>query len=121
MSNVRKIYFLIFFAMCMLHPPESRSESSFTDRCKALSVDITARISAAAACSSDSDCKIVSFGCPFGCQSFINSARLPEVQKLVDSYSAAGCDPCKYKCKHNDTKPRVGCRNSKCIDVANNG
>ena len=57
-------------------------------------------ISDSVACSTDTDCKLVYLGCPFGCGIAINSVHEQDVIDATENYNKKSCAKCMYKCKH---------------------
>ncbi len=63
-------------------------------------------------CHSDSDCKLIVLGCPFGCGTAINLESVEKTLSITDSYHNQSCSQCKHKCR-NVTEAL--CVNNKCI------
>jgi hypothetical protein len=68
-------------------------------------------------CDEDTDCILVSFGCPFGCWDYINKSEEDNLKKLIKEYHKnIWPDNCVYKChipSRADKNPI--CSNNKCI------
>jgi hypothetical protein len=76
--------------------------------------DVKRDIEAANYCDADRDCIIVSFGCPFGCASYVNAgANLTKIRGDVERYNLCTGAVCEYKCMQ--PKDPV-CSGGKCID-----
>ncbi len=60
--------------------------------------DIHTVIEKANYCESTDDCKIVSFGCPFGCGSYINKKEEKPLQEKVVKYFLSHGERCIYDC-----------------------
>lgn len=67
---------------------------------------IVSSIESARACSVDADCKIVSFGCPFGCAHSINQANQVALLEQVAKFNQGDCPSCAYRCTDNQQVPR---------------
>ena len=73
---------------------------------------VYAEIEKANYCSIDDDCTIVSFGCPFGCGSYLNkNAGIANLQSMVSSYQATHLQ-CEYRCM---MPPVPVCRQGICV------
>ncbi len=70
---------------------------------------IVSNIERARACTTDTDCKIVSFGCPFGCAHSINQANEATLREQIAQFNTGECPSCAYRCTDNQQVPR-------CID-----
>lgn len=70
---------------------------------------IVSSIESARACNTDTDCKIVSFGCPFGCAHSINQANETALREKIVQFNKGECPSCAYRCTDNPQVPR-------CID-----
>lgn len=68
--------------------------------------DIVSSIERARACTSDTDCKIVGFGCPFGCAHSINQANEAALREKVAQFNQGECPSCAYRCTDNRQVPR---------------
>lgn len=67
---------------------------------------IVSSIESARACNTDADCKIVGFGCPFGCAHSINQANETALRAQVDQFNLGDCPSCAYRCTNNQQIPR---------------
>ena len=63
-------------------------------------------------CNTDSDCKLLHLGCPFGCGTGISSVKENEVLNKVKSYRIKSCVKCRNKCGFKPTT--VKCIENKC-------
>lgn len=63
-------------------------------------------IEAARSCELDSDCKIVSFGCPFGCANSINKNSEAALAAKVAEFREDDCPSCAYRCRNLTHEPR---------------
>jgi hypothetical protein len=73
---------------------------------KAEEQKIVSSIESARACTTDANCKIVGFGCPFGCAHSINQANEAMLRAQVDQFNLGGCPSCAYRCTNNQQVPR---------------
>lgn len=81
------------------------------ENCDVLEGNIRQKIDDLNYCEVDSDCTSTSFGCPFGCGTFVNKdADLTEVRSLVKLYDQ-NCPMCLYDCMPFQPV----CRDDKCV------
>ena len=73
--------------------------------------EINKLISESKYCEIDSDCKLASLGCPFGCVTAINAANVQLVVSAANAYHDQSCTQCMYKCGHAS---KAECENQKC-------
>ncbi len=65
-------------------------------------------------CNSTQECKVVSFGCPFGCWSFVNKDfDIKPIQDKVQEYHSR-YGRCQFRC---DRLTSVVCKDSKCVEA----
>lgn len=76
---------------------------------KAEEAQIVSSIESARACATDTDCKIVGFGCPFGCAHSINQVNEVALREQIAQFNKGECPSCAYRCTDNQQVPR-------CID-----
>ena len=73
---------------------------------QAAEAEIVSSIEKARACDTDADCKIVSFGCPFGCAHSINQANEGALRAKVAAFNQGDCPSCAYRCAGHQQLPR---------------
>lgn len=73
---------------------------------QAAEAEIVSSIESARACTADTDCKIVSFGCPFGCAHSINQTKETALREQVAKFNEGDCPSCAYRCVENKQLPR---------------
>jgi hypothetical protein len=77
--------------------------------------EIKNQIDKANHCEIDSDCKVVDFGCPFGCGSYVNkNADLGYLDAQLSIYRQTNLQ-CEYRCIH---PPVPICEDNKCAPMA---
>ncbi len=82
--------------------------SGYADDCGRFRSQVEAEIEKARYCNVDSDCVQTNFGCPFGCDDYVNRKEVARLSKETQDYSAK-CGHCIYEC--------VGARGAvKCIE-----
>jgi len=76
------------------------------DRCEA-EKDFTEQVIARVGhCDTDKECINMNFGCPFGCNSFVNKNERIDVAKSTVAKYISSCGKCEYKCKKETRKPK---------------
>ncbi len=93
--------------------------NAWSDDCKQdareeLKSTIALEIAASKSCVSNADCKIVYFGCPFGCSTAINASNEDKLKQLTESYREQSCAQCMYKCA---APGMAQCVDSVCTEV----
>ncbi|MCO6431853.1 MAG: hypothetical protein J5J00_13420 [Deltaproteobacteria bacterium] len=115
----RFIVAILLCASVVQSPGFSAAQSGNENpECRTLSEGVESAINAARGCANDSECKLVSFGCPFGCLTAINALKEEEIREMVRKYNTK-CSPCKYRCEA--TPMRAVCLKSSCIAVEDKG
>jgi len=76
----------LFCLSCNHESSEERESREYCETKEKETAQIQSLIISAKACSVDSDCEIVGFGCPFGCETGINKANSSRVNEEVDNY-----------------------------------
>lgn len=68
-------------------------------------------------CSSDSDCVLKSFGCPFGCSALVNKnyGKMKVMEDSAETYRK-NCSPCLYDCVA-PKEDEIACQGGKCADL----
>ncbi|MBN2518401.1 MAG: hypothetical protein JXB14_06135, partial [Candidatus Altiarchaeota archaeon] len=86
------------------------------DGCKDMEDQIRQKIEELNYCQSGSDCMNEYFGCPFGCNTFINKdADLTELRGLIEAHrTTSGCPICEYACFM--FQGELDCVNNRCVE-----
>ncbi len=84
---MRKLVFIPFFIFVFFSAASAFSANNEDD--------IKYKIKAANYCSSDSDCVIESFGCPFGCYNYVNKKESTNIKSAIKDFEGKRC---MYKC-----------------------
>lgn len=50
-------------------------------------------------CTKDSDCGLLSLGCPIGCATPVNKEHSVKITSMAEDYHSKRCHRCEYKCK----------------------
>jgi serpin B len=112
---MKTILTIFIFGMLLLSGCTSRPSDPAEPMvgCEVLKNSVYTMIEEANYCSQDSDCKVVSYGCPFGCGSYVNlGANVEEIKRKAGSYNECVGNPCIYDCE----APRdPECVNGKCV------
>lgn len=88
-----------------------------SDDPKILKEQIITMLDRANYCTSAKDCRSMSFGCPFGCVSFVSiNFDMNVLQAAMNKYQPNTPD-CMYKCARLPVSEEIGCINQKCIDL----
>ncbi|MBY6205496.1 hypothetical protein [Halomonas denitrificans] len=85
------------------------------ERWAAAAREVQARIEAATACSSDADCTLESFGCPFKCLSAVRLDDVAELQDVVADFRADSCIQCANTCRAIAPGTRARCVEHRCV------
>jgi len=89
--------------------------SGCTNNCDKLEKKIGILIKSKNYCDTDSDCRVNSYSCPFGCHSLINkNANLDDVNNKIKEYYNK-CVSCKYVCNLSPDQEGIKCENNKCV------
>ena len=83
-----------------------------------IKMEFGAYVAGANACTADSDCQVVSPGCPLGCEVAVRADRADDVMKkagsLIQQYESGSHSACAYSC----TQSHAVCTQSLCaVDV----
>lgn len=81
-----------------------------------LEAEVRRRLEAGEACTSDDQCQVANFGCPFGCSSVVNRDAIPGIRLAVDRYSelSAACGTCAYQCLAL-SPGQAACEGNRCV------
>ena len=87
------------------------------DSCEAISFRAKELLEFSNHCFKDADCEIRNFGCPFGCESYLNknAGQTREIERLVKKYGE-NCPVCQYGCYTPEGRTVV-CRQGKCVEA----
>ncbi len=95
-----------------VHQWQTPDEIINTVSCDDLESTINLAIEEANFCSSDNDCISVFFGCPFGCETYLNKGLdLSPLEDAIVLFKAE-CNDCMYKCLVPENPV---CENGKCV------
>ena len=66
-------------------------------------------------CTSDDQCQVTIFGCPFGCTSTVNRNAVRQIEAALERYSVLGesCGMCAYQCLQLPPGQAI-CENNRC-------
>ena len=104
---VASLVLIVFIAGC--------AEVNENIKQEKLKTEINNKIEAANYCDVTSDCKIESFGCPFGCWNLVNkNANINEINSMVEEYNKVG-EICIYDCLPQPKENEIKCVNNKCV------
>ncbi len=101
-----------------VEPVPSISESKLrslqleADACRAGEEAAMQLIDDSKSCSVDSDCRLASFGCPFGCVSSVSSKLLPDIEAAIEELSR--CNTCVYMCAPPMFEWQARCTEGQC-------
>jgi len=85
------------------------------ERWMAAARKVQARIEATTTCSSDADCTLESFGCPFECLSAVRLDHVAELRDTVTDFRADSCIQCANMCRSNAPGTRARCVEHRCV------
>jgi hypothetical protein len=89
-----------------------------SERCKSEAKKVQDIISTSTVCASNTDCRWEFFGCPWGCGTFINGAKINDIKAAIAHYYTQECWVCKYRCQARKSTPQPGCMNNRCVDLS---
>lgn len=73
------------------------SAAAVAPQCESLQKEIDTAIKESQSCIEDAECSSQFLGCPFGCETPINTAKLSELRTRISEYYRQ-CPECEYKC-----------------------
>ncbi len=104
---------LVLFFLMIIHAfSTSASECLNHDEQQVHRDNIHEIMSELGTCQSNSDCKLVHLGCPFGCGTAVNINYEQVIISAVNEYHDASCSQCRYKCMHRTS---IECVNKQCV------
>ena len=80
--------------------------------CAALKNEVRSSIHKSKICVQDSDCSVMYFGCPFGCENVVNKTMVPANLQELAAKHAKECGPCFYDC--DMPSGRIECHKGLC-------
>ncbi len=96
--------------------PVSLAASQTCTRVQEHESNVMSAIAAGQVCSTDDQCILESYGCPFGCATAINASYRLDIRQAVNAYAEylelEGCQRCLYSCVARSLTPV--CRQGKC-------
>ena len=107
---------LTFPVVCFAQDAVTQATPKYDKQyCLSLKEQIQQRIDSANYCEVDEDCITVSFGCPFGCGSYLNkNFDISEIKKDIGVFQSCPESNCEYQCMR--PLPPV-CINNKCVGL----
>lgn len=91
--------------------------TSGCSNCERTEADILRQIDEANFCDKDSDCLLLSLGCPFGCYKLVNrNSDHSLITEAIKKYNF-DCTRCVYDCDRDPTVEEIKCEKNKCIDI----
>lgn len=89
----------------------------FLERCEDVVNRFTHLLESSRACKVDTDCSLANLGCPFGCNSAVNSAFLTELQESRRSGELERCAGCSCSRRSSPLGWEAVCRSGRCTAV----
>jgi hypothetical protein len=81
--------------------------------CTKLEDAATKEIEEANYCLEQSDCRAISFGCAFGCESLVNKERLASLRSIISSYNETCLMICPDNCPRAQSP--LACLQGRCV------
>ncbi len=86
-------------------------------QCQPITNQIKNLIKAPQTCKTAADCSIAHFGCPFGCNSYVNLSYEITINSLVTEREQLCNSKCRYRCLSDGVKRIPACINNRCDAV----